>query len=257
MWGPRAAVALRHRRVARGAERAHVAARERVSTEHARVDGERRVDAVGAHDRIHDARRGDESRRERRSRTRRPPSRRRRRRRRRPSRRPRRRLRKKTSPGSTSSGPSGTLGRRAPFARDPVSVGVVRRQYRQRRRREERAEKARIRKPRPVQPRRESSSSEEEPEAPLVNDPPDAKKLYNLSFGDVVEGTSRRESFVKSIEDELRDGAPFCWWRTHQKMRTTRRRVGRCCGRCTWRCTRSCATRSRRCLSKERTGPSG
>ena len=49
------------------------------------------------------------------------------------------------------------------FARDPVSVGVVRRQYRQRRRREERAEKAGIRKPRPVQPRRESSSSEEEP----------------------------------------------------------------------------------------------
>merc|ERR1712138_392031 len=86
------------------------------------------------------------------------------------------------------------------FARDPVSVGVVRRQYRQRRRREERAEKARLRKPRPVQPRRESSSSEEEPEAPLVNDPPDAKKLYNLSFGDVVEGTSRRESLVKSIE---------------------------------------------------------
>ena len=83
---------------------------------------------------------------------------------------------------------------------------MVRRQYRQRRRREERAEKARIRKPRPVQPRRESSSSEEEPEAPLVNDPPDAKKLYNLSFGDVVEGTSRRESLVKSIEDELRDG---------------------------------------------------
>ena len=86
-----------------------------------------------------------------------------------------------------------------------MSVGVVRRQYRQRRRREERAEKARIRKPRPVQPRRDSSS-DEEPEAPLVHDPPDAKKLYNLSFGDVVEGTSRREALVKSIEDELRDG---------------------------------------------------
>ena len=82
---------------------------------------------------------------------------------------------------------------------------MVRRQYRQRRRREERAEKARIRKPRPVQPRRDSSS-EEEPEAPLVHDPPDAKKLYNLSFGDVVEGTSRREALVKPIEDELRDG---------------------------------------------------
>ena len=91
------------------------------------------------------------------------------------------------------------------FSRDPVSVGVVRRQSRQRRRREERAEKARLRKPRPVQPRRDSSS-EEEPEAPLVHDPPDAKKLYNLSFGDVVEGTSRREALVKSIEDELRDG---------------------------------------------------
>ena len=81
----------------------------------------------------------------------------------------------------------------------------MRRQYRQRRRREERAEKARLRKPRPVQPRR-ASSRDEEPEAPLVNDPPDAKKLYNLSFGDVVEGTSRREALVKSIEDELRDG---------------------------------------------------
>lgn len=91
------------------------------------------------------------------------------------------------------------------FARDPVSVGVVRRQYRQRRRREERAEKARLRKPRP-RPPKEESSSESEPEAPLVHDPPDAKKLYNLSFGDVVEGTSRRESLVKSIEDELRDG---------------------------------------------------
>ena len=93
------------------------------------------------------------------------------------------------------------------FARDPVSVGVIRGQYRERRRREERREEVRIeqvqlaRKPRPVQ--QEGSSESEGDAAPVVQDPPNAKKLYNLCFGDIVEGTARKEELVKSIEDEL------------------------------------------------------
>ena len=104
---------------------------------------------------------------------------------------------------------------------EPVSVGVVRKQYRLRRKGEEAAIKARLRRNKELgdvyrkrAARGDGGGDDDDASAapdaapPVVVDDPDIKRMYGLAYRDIVDGAGTKERLVAQIERELRDGAP-------------------------------------------------